>query len=445
MSSPDYLALVDPRFYSDPDLGYIRELTNALRTETYMANGLHPSTTTPNTGIACGSLAELLDLWNSPEHTIADAGYNTPVTDGAGWYNAVAPQSAGFAGMLVTEINGLETTPMGRDPIPRDVGGAYMGQSTFVHRVIEVTGVLIGRTCCSTAAGYRYLAQTLSGKGIDGCESLDLWFLDGCPSTAEEDCLDALPAETASPWLYTTDVTLLEGLNVVEAAGTACGDCGCSPLLKVEFTLGAGNPFLYGATATAYDNTPAFPADMCGLDIDDILWGESTDCAALEAPTDPYNPLTLPPSVAPDLASALCTPFATYRQALVDPFSISPYDRVPQITVTNATGDIHHIGFRICYGDWETTGPCEWDSGFALVYVPPSSFFSYDGVRRTLSLTLDDGTVLPAGEYIHTLDGLPIQVPVIGAFQTMTMVLDVDAYDLPDGIDVTVQLVDRFY
>lgn len=452
MTALDYFALVDPRFYDDDLPIYVNELVNLKRTQTYLQAGMHPPSTAPATDVACSTLSFWLDQWNADE---GGATYQTPAVDNAPWYDPTRPASALFAGVLVTEVDGLQFTPDGRDPTPRPDGGSYMGRSAFVHRVLTFEAVLIGRTCCATAAGYRWLSRSLAGKRMSECDGFDLWFLECCPNDTDSSCLPGGPDETPTggntPWLFTTDVALLEGVQVIENAGASCGSCGCSPLLRVEFTLGAGNPYFYGKTVTEYDTTGTddfsdnYPAAICAADIGEITWGESTDCSTIDAPDNPYCSTSLPPAVAPDIESCLCTPFATFRQTPITSFTTSEVDRVPRVTISAPDAEAHHLAVRIGDGDCTTIEPCDWDSGFAITYLPQGSTLVYDAARRTISLTLDDGTTLPASEYIYSLDGVTNEWPVIGWHQSMCLSVDVDAFDMPLGLEVKVETVDRLY
>lgn len=445
MTTPDYFALVDPNFYADnTQLRYVHELSNLARTEAYLSAGMHPEGVVPETGVFCPTLPSALGAWNPNENT----SYSTPAADGAPWYEATNPATASFAGLILTEMTGLDTAPSVRAPIERPDGGSDIGNLGYTERTIDFEGVLVGRTCCATAAGYRWLSKTLLGKCAADCFGFDLWFLECCPDNTAADCLPDVPNETSTPWLFSTDVGIIEGPEVLERLGESCGNCRCAPLMRVRFTLVSGNPFLYGSTTSEVDSLDlslTYPADACADGVD-IKWGETANCDELSNPLSPFCDTSLPPPQAPLRDSCLCTPLAIWRTNVVSEITQGVQDRVPRVTLTaGAVDDVHNIMVRFGSGDCDTLEVCDWDDGFAITYMPAGSTLVFDAARRDISLTLDDGTVFSAEPYIYSINGTPVDWPVLGCQEARCMVVDVDAWNMPDDLTVSLDLIDRYY
>lgn len=127
---------------------------------------------------ACNLIRELAGCDGEP--------YRTPELDNAPWYDPLIPESANFAGFLVSDFNGLSST-FTRDIAETVSDGGVLGRSRLASRSLTWKGFLFGSTCCAVAYGLRWLGKTLQGSKQCGnnCFGDDLEILVCCPSVEE--------------------------------------------------------------------------------------------------------------------------------------------------------------------------------------------------------------------------------------------------------------------
>lgn len=127
---------------------------------------------------SCSNIRELADC---------DAeDYVSPAVDEAPWYDPLIPESANFAGFLVSEFNGLGST-FTREIAETISDGGVLGRSRLASRTLTWRGFLFGSTCCAVAYGLRWLGKQFQGTKNCGnsCFGDDLEILMCCPTFDE--------------------------------------------------------------------------------------------------------------------------------------------------------------------------------------------------------------------------------------------------------------------
>lgn len=225
------------------------EVWNHARLDAYVAAGIKPRRMSI-LPCGCPTLGEALGET-----------YTTPEVDGAPWYDADVPESAGFAGLLVLSITGLDDSPVTRS-VRQGIGnGGIIGRPRYGPRYITVRGLLIASTCCAAQYGMAWLVQAAQGCGGAGCGSGacggdTMEVLTCCPDSREDDECEGEGQEPLPPDPSGDDLrrclkqaAVIDGPRVVDEHGSGCGQCGFSCATpEVEFTIAAGEPWYHTVT-----------------------------------------------------------------------------------------------------------------------------------------------------------------------------------------------------
>lgn len=294
------------------------EIVNDARTLAYLDAGYGPNGLMVSGGCACPRIRELIECGGDP--------YVSPKDDPAPWYDASIPESADFAGFLMTEFDGLGSTYT-RTAVDKLTGGAVLGRLQAKGRVLSWKGFLFGRSECSVRYGLAWLTANLKGQScVCGGEDLDLLIC--CPELTEsapvsgcnsvEISKPAVCPPFTEPDAFRTlkNVGLIEGPKILSQRKTGCtSNCGSSAclggdgslIMEVEFHLLAGNPYFYGC-----------PVCLCV----DQTFEEVLDCT-----TDPfwikYDDIQIAAQQAANTAAGLGNPLLVCRDECPDAFDCS--------------------------------------------------------------------------------------------------------------------------
>lgn len=347
---------------------------------------------------SCSRIRELAGCDEEP--------YSTPALDNAPWYDPLIPESANFAGFLVSEFNGLGST-FTREIAETISDGGVLGRSRLASRTLTWRGFLFGSTCCAVAYGLRWLGKQLQGTKNCGnsCFGDDLEILMCCPS---ED-------ETTDAFRSMKNVGLLEGpLIISQRKGGGCG-CGASCIVEIEFSLGSPQPFLYGTPIPVVDcvnvaensidiissETEDCPPIDCGLPVAQALADFFPDCDPGDLPPVP----TYTNTCLSDDVTGFRAVYITAQRSLWDSLS----DVVPVITIIN-NNSIPIYSMRLGFYTSANGNPCGdlinnpplCDSicdTLGIVFIPGNSQFYIDGRTKKMSLVCGTNTVFPGEPY----------------------------------------------
>ncbi|MFC8332717.1 hypothetical protein [Streptomyces olivaceus] len=353
---------------------------------------------------------------------VGDLPYSTPAEDAAPWYDPSVPESADFAGLLVTEVEGLDKHPVGRSVTNAVTGGGAIGPARVMPRTITVTAVLLGATCCAVDYGLHWLSEVLTGCTTGECEGDCLTLFNCCPS-------EEMDPETFQERHRRSlrRVALVEGPTVLERHGDSCAGGQCSAggeILTVEFILTAGTPWLYTDTAPVLEVAPPMePGTEC---VTWCLHGDEDGCegtcrlAACMDPTaacaDPTCAAPAPPApTLPD--TCFCQPIAVERECWDVDLTARPgwSVDVPMITVLAGEHDLRNVTltfYERAEGDAGLSceeiadnSRCSPHSVYSIRYVPAGGALTLDGqIGRG---TVECGGTCETSPDVYGRDGLP--------------------------------------
>jgi hypothetical protein len=226
---------------------------------------------------------------------------------------------------------------------------------------------------------------------------------------------DVVEEATFRRYFYESEVT--EGPLVMGGYPSKAG-----VLLSVEFTITAGRPWAFTPTTAV-----AALAMDAALNFQDP---EGEDCAPTNPAYDNYvdDPFFTaiarppqPPIIAPPNILAIHS--WRRRTALIPPYLTQRWGRVVPSVFISTTVAVQYLRIRF-YREGNGLEGCDYDAEFLISYIPAAATMSLNAIRRTATLTLSDGRVVPAGHLLFGSDGRPFQWPSLGCQYTYTMTAD---------------------
>lgn len=379
--------------------------------------------------------------------------YTDPVTDEAPWYSTTEPESADFAGFYQLEITGLQPGDITRSLTGRASGrGQFLGPETWAAPQVVVTGLLLGKTPCATAYGYRWLRTALRGAVCgDGCEGEDLTFLDCCPTWEP----GGDPVDEIEPRLR-----MLKGVKVISSpkiTGQFGDSCAChdsSTMLQVTFTLAADEPCVY--------RPPVEVVSGVLFDVEDpepcVIWipvGDGEECPASVDPcagpadciADPACPAPPAPPAAPlPTNPCICFPLQTVTACADIPTATIPEwaEGVAIVRINSGSADLRQVRMTFIPNPFnqapEDLDPCNACGEVTLSRIPANSQFVMDGTTQTVTIICPGSGPTDAYPLLGSTGGsLPFRFPEIDC-GGMAYVVCVTADALTTAADASVSV-----
>lgn len=211
------------------------EVANSARTVAYIRNGLMRSAG-GQIELGDGDLCGVLYRLNASAPV-----FTSPVADPAPWYDPAEPGASSFLGLVMLGIKGYDST-IARAVTNRitGLGGGTFGGQHRLPRTWSFRAAMISSDDVGAEYGLRWLTAALQ-SACDDCAACDLTVRLSCP-----------PADGSNDDLgkWTSyDVALIDGPHEVEPFINQYADAdnmaGCRDVVIVEWTMQAGNPFLY--------------------------------------------------------------------------------------------------------------------------------------------------------------------------------------------------------
>lgn len=256
------------------------EVANGARTIEYLRNGLG------NTGQGHWVLGDgqMCGVMYRDGSGCTPQTFVSPAADPAPWYDPDEPGSASFLGLMLTSIEGYDST-VTRPVVQRFSGlsGGSFGSEQRTPRTWKFQGTMISGDDTGAEYGLRWLTQVLKASECDSCSTSNLSVRLLCP---EDDCSDDDLGLWTSYSTALTDGPHETGYFVSSFDGYlgACRDA-----VNVEFTIVAANPYLYQQPVWCLDAT--INADTCTNICDFIgtTFTTATACCDVSAPAQGVN------------------------------------------------------------------------------------------------------------------------------------------------------------
>ena len=210
------------------------------------------------------------------------------------------------------------------------------------------------------------------------------------------------------------DVTVLEGPTFSNFIDLAHGGV----IATVEFTLVAGNPWVYGHEALIVAGNPTSMHKIDGV----IHLDNSIDTCKEVAPIivmDPdCPPVPSPPQ--PRSIKNMCINTDPYQDTFLieveSDLVLSHYVGVPVLKIGTSGAEARQVRVRFYPVPIRTMNPIDIDpcsacGSFVISYIPPNVKFVIDGVRGKLWIEYPNGSLTPAGHLVFAEDGDSFEFP----------------------------------
>lgn len=449
------------------------EVWNAARLKAYVDAGIKPA----GFNIMCHGCAGLEDILpcvtSDPPPLV---GYRLPELDEAPWYDERVPESANFAGLLVTSVT--ISGPYSRSVTQNITNGQTLGRLRLNGRTIVVHGFLIGKTACAAQYGLNWLTSVLDSTVCADpakCGVTDFDFLDCCPTIGEEPddclvtCVDGQNTTYVRPdslseyqraqdfWRRMHGVGVTDGPNIISCRGGGCGGCGSKgSIMEVEFTLQTESPYVYGLADEIFrTEKPCDDSQHC-----DITWfikeNPTDPCPDDEGcpkpvdclddplcPTPPLPPVPVLPTKACGCKSMysdrVCTAAASIRDWGSSTLNFIVYA---------GSKDLRNVGIRVWQNplgfscdDRERFPDCAACATLLITYVPAGGTLEFSGEYRTVTITCN-GVEKNGAPSVTTIDGQPFAWPDIDCMDICACV-EFDCAQTADDATVIVERVNR--
>lgn len=437
------------------------ELVNNARGYAYFqwacANGMFPAECTPELGQAL-------------DYCIDDgqpSDYSDPATDGAPWYDAARPESAGFLGVWLTKVTGLHDSTFTREVADGVNDGSVLQRGRLRGRTIAFEVMLMATSPASMAFGIEWTRLILEeggcySNGCQSCTASPLRIRAFCPSVGDTDngLRDFVGAG------------IIDGLKMVELPES--GDPCCSVWRRGTFTMATESPF---------DFSPPVPADCGALIPSALSYAPPCDANRLWCQDDEdaccdrcgsdilcncFPALTPQPTLLK--SGCFCEPLATYITCCcIDPiYQATETTFLIEIAAGNNPADIdftalglRNVRVRLydnpqqldCITDdpsyelWCCRKPC---ASIAIDYVPTGSTLVIDGRSEKVTLNCN-GTCRGFDQVITSERGrlFPLTtscVPLMACIEWDQLNTNLDTGIAPGFVpsSATISLVNRF-
>jgi hypothetical protein len=160
-----------------------QEIFNGPRTKAYLQH-LQPTLSVGDDCCECDTLAAAL----------GDAPYGTPAQDDAEWFNAYAPETGGFYGLLPLAVEGFEDSTW-QVPITDLMGdGSVAGRGRRGGRDLRFRMLAVAESEKAMSRGLSWLRDALGAEGCatGDCGGAQVCYLTDCPGCCAEDAPEAL-------------------------------------------------------------------------------------------------------------------------------------------------------------------------------------------------------------------------------------------------------------
>lgn len=338
------------------------------------------------------------DMCQCLGHAMGELGmqFENPVADNAPWLDPTVKESANFAGFMGLSIDGLGSSTALRTATALVGDGALIGPVKRGAREIHVTALAGACNAQAISYGLSWLSSTLRGAGCGpGCAGDPLCALAWCPGEY------ATYDEWSQAMRHLYKVGLTSPPVITERFNIEPGACDPAWLVKVEFTLTAGLPFMFReplrerAKKFASASGIVDPPKPCPSELNNC---EEGDCVP-QWPVLPDVPDVSDPCACP------AVPATAWRTVVeVTPKGGTWLEAVPLIEVQTGSDELECLRVRF----WSSPGArdcahtiadvnspadehreCNYCGQLAVPWLPAGATFFVDGRTQTVSIQCD--------------------------------------------------------
>lgn len=396
------------------------ELANAERAVAYLENG------------ACSTSVEVFhdDSWPDTHTFLGQSEYTTPAQDGAPWYSPSTPESGEFFGIWPMQIEGLDSTQLNREVLESAGEGAVFGITHAQARKIQIEALLLAGTPEGAEFGLQWLNAVLRG---DTCEPFDtprdLQFLDVTPPISISDTEAEVVARAQRHQRKLYNVACTEQVEIKERFGQYLPERRQTTCFKVEFTLTAGNPFIWKYTTSLADPVVLANGQTTTVSFERTVNGVCPTACPPDSPPlyDPNlpAPTPLPRPLTP--ASAVgCQPIQSKRTRITIPSSkVRKFEQVvPTLVIATGAQAERNIRVQWVRGNDTDDLQCASIGEVMIGYIPANSFMTLDGVTGQATCQTGSAKPVDATPVVSGRLGGPWRAPVLRCGSDHTIVLD---------------------
>lgn len=391
------------------------EVINAARTKAYVDAYL------PGISLKCDTPALRTALGH--------AAYVSPVVDDAPWYDATRPASGRFYGFYPVKMEGADDSSQKIEDISLIGDGGVHVSPRYDKQEIRVVVVAIAADEEAMADGMAWLRDTLANDGCRGgfaCTGRTVQAFNAYPKTTGE-------ATSMMRWFYRVEVE--EGPKVTKELPSKVG-----VMTQLEYTMGAGIPWMFTTTATVstltmnsasnYNDPGGENCSVSTASQDNFI--NDPFFTAISAPPQPPN--ITPPNI------ISITSWRRLTAAITSSLTLRPGRATPVITVQAGTSAAQWIRLRF-YQSIAGVSGCDFAGEFFISYLPANSVMHIDGIFKQITVTLSDGREVPGGHLVYGSGGRPFMWPNMSCHDTYTMTADM--FPGQTGIVVTLDVAVR--
>lgn len=365
---------------------------------------------------------------DAPDLNVAlgHAPYTTPAGDSAPWYKAARPATGRFLGVMAVREQGAQDGSRSISITEVLGAGAVQSLARDASKELRIVVTLAALDKEAMNEGWVWFKELVLGSR---CGDVALGCMGNILSMFVEAPATLLDYANFRRSFYRAE--LLEGPRIIRELPSKEIE-----LVEAELIFNLGKPW----PVTNVESVASLAMDTALNHLD----APGENCSEISVAydnfiTDPfYTAIQQPPRPSVILPPNLLDISSWRRKQVTIPSSLSdrPGTILPVVRVLAAGGGVQHMRIRFYRSTVVGSTGCDYDGEFYISYIPPWGVMTLDGIRREISVTMQDGRVVPAGHLLFGTDGRPFQWPELACHFTYNVVADM----MPGQSGITVQV-----
>lgn len=236
----------------------------------------------------CGCRVSVVvdDSWTGLREFLEHPAYRVEL---APWHNRQYPESSEFAGVWVTSVTGLDTTPLSRSITEMTGNGGVAGIHRDSTRAITFEAVLVACTSAGLQYGLNWLSCQL--RSTTGESGAVLGYLAAHPGRSAVD--------PSTLWREAHGVVLTKAIEIGDASGGGNGRDTQATMYRVTWEMTASSPYAYRPATTLV-------VDWDTVTTQPVNWVHDTGCERPDSCSD--MPVLFSTNCVPELLPEVTTP-----------------------------------------------------------------------------------------------------------------------------------------